>query len=234
MKMDDLSFEQPITLVGAGPCGADLLQACLSIAPLSLAADGGAATLLRNGHRPLAVIGDMDSLRDEVLSPEHQAQLSSDDILHPIAEQETTDFEKCVTSIRTPLILGAGFLGGRVDHQLAAQNVLVRYPHHKCILIGDEDIMFVLPPDLALNLEVGMRISLFPMAEARVKSKGLFWATEGLAFTPNGQIGTSNRVTGPVRLLAQTPTMLLILPRSTLVVAVAALQQAGAWHTSWQ
>jgi hypothetical protein len=37
-----------------------------------------------------------------------------------------------------------------------------------------------------------------------------------------------------VRLLAQTPTMLLILPRSTLVVAVAALQQAGAWHTSWQ
>ena len=47
--------------------------------------------------------------------------------VHAVGEQETTDLEKCLYSVEAPLFLGVGFLGGRVDHQLAAMNALVKY-----------------------------------------------------------------------------------------------------------
>ena len=45
--------------------------------------------------------------------------------LHPIPEQDSTDFDKCLRHIAAPLVLGVGFLGGRVDHELAAFSTLV-------------------------------------------------------------------------------------------------------------
>ena len=176
------SYPHPVTLVGAAPLAANLLRFALNIAPKAIAADGGVNHLRALGVDPLAVIGDMDSV-----ALEHQ-QLWERNLFFPIAEQDSTDFEKSLARLAAPMIFGVGFLGGRFDHALAAQTVLVRYPHRKCILLGSEDIVFLAPPRLSLGLPLETRLSLFPMAPVKILSEGLYWPTRGLTFQPDGPL----------------------------------------------
>ena len=217
------SYPHPITLVGAAPLAADLLRFALNFAPKAIAADGGVNHLRALGVDPLAVIGDMDSV-----ALEHQ-KLWDRDLFFPIAEQDSTDFEKSLARLAAPMIFGVGFLGGRFDHALAAQTVLVRYPHRKCILLGSEDIVFLAPPRLSLDLPLDTRVSLFPMAPVKISSEGLYWPTRSLTFQPDGQVGTSNKVSGPLRLQPENAKMLVILPRLHLEQVAAALGAAPSW-----
>ena len=219
-----VSKNEPITLVGGAPVGTKLLSEAIAIAPLTVAADGGAKVLLECDHDPLAVIGDMDSLPGDL-----QARIPENRI-HHIAEQDSTDFEKCLSRITAPLIVGVGFLGGRIDHQMAVQSVLSRYAHHRCLLIGMYDAMCVVPPQFALDLPVGTRVSLFPMAPTKIASQGLQWPTEGLQFSPSGQIGTSNRSIGKLILAPQNSAMLIILPRKFAPQIAEALLCAPKWR----
>lgn len=158
------------------------------------------------------------------------AALAFADVMHPIAEQETTDFDKALRNIAAPLVIAIGVTGGRFDHELAVMHTLVRRAGWRCIVLGAESLTFVCPPDIALNLEPGSVLSLFPMGSVGVFSDGLRWATQGLDFAPDRLIGTSNEVTGPVRLVADGPRMLVILPRAALDEAVRALLAApGGW-----
>lgn len=210
MKDIIVHANDPVTLVGGGPTDSETLALALSLAPRLVAADGGAAVALAAGHVPEAVIGDMDSLSasDRALLPEGS--------VHQIDEQDSTDFDKCLTAIRAPLVLGLGFTGARLDHQMAAFNSLVRHPRQRCILIGAQEIILLAPPALRMDLDKGAVLSLFPMGAVEGSSEGLEWPLRGLNFAPDGQVGTSNRVTGPVWLAFTAPKMLLILPRSVL------------------
>lgn len=211
--------DRPVALVGGAPVVADDLALAGAFADLWVAADGGADTLHRAGITPSAVIGDMDSLSA-------LARAAFADCLHPIAEQDSTDFDKALRHINAPLVIGVGFSGARLDHELAAMNVLVRRAEQPCILLGAETLVFHCPPKIALNLPVGSDLSLFPMARLRCASTGLHWATGGVSFAPDGMIGTSNRVAGPVTLHPDSAGMLVILPRAALAVVVAALMPA--------
>ena len=208
---------EPITLLGAGSSQREDVALAMVRAPTLVAADGGAARALAFGYVPDAVIGDLDSLTPEVVE-----QVPRDRV-HKIPEQETTDFDKCLRSVAAPLVLGVGLLGGRVDHQLAAMNVLVRRAEVACILLGASDIVFAAPPEMVLDLSPGVRVSLFPMAPVEGRSTGLHWPIDGIPFSPGGRVGTSNVATGPVRLIFSRPGMLLLLPRSELDRAVSAL-----------
>jgi thiamine pyrophosphokinase len=73
-----------------------------------------------------------------------------------------------------------------------------------------------------MDLRPGDRFSLFPMAPVTGRSAGLEWPIDGLAFAPSLRGGTSNRVTGPVRLEMDSPGMLVIVPRARLAQALAA------------
>jgi thiamine pyrophosphokinase len=211
----------PVTLVGGGPIAPGALAAALAMAPEAVAADGGGDVALPGGARFRAVIGDMDSLGDpERLAAEGAA-------LHPLAEQETTDLEKCLYSVAAPLCIGVGFLGGRLDHTLAALNAVVRHAG-PVVLIGAGDLCFRCPPELALELAAGTPVSLFPLGPARgTRSEGLRWPVEGLELDPAGRIGTSNAATGgPVRLGFDAPRVLVILPVRALGQVVARLRGA--------
>lgn len=209
--------ENPVTLVGASDVNPLDVEKSLTQAPTLVAADGGAAVLLAQGYRPEMVIGDFDSLSE----PARQELLPNQ--LHYVSEQETTDFEKCLTAIEAPLILALGFTGRRLDHELSVYNALTRFPDHRCVVLGTSDLVFLAPRSLALDLEVGSRLSLFPMAAVTGHSQGLEWPIEGLDFAPNGRVGTSNRVTGPVRLSFDADAMLVITPRAALAAVLAAL-----------
>jgi thiamine pyrophosphokinase len=211
-----LASRQPVTLIGGAPVSRDDLDAALALAPVLAAADSGADAALGFGLMPRAVWGDLDSISDQA----RQAIPARD--LHRIAEQDSTDFEKCLSRIRAPLVIGIGFCGARQDHFLAALATLARRVGPATILLAGEDVITLAPPRIALDLAPGTRLSLFPMAAASGRSTGLAWPIDGLAFAPDGRIGTSNRATGPVTLQIDGP-MLLILPRAELARLAAVL-----------
>ncbi|MDE0590143.1 thiamine diphosphokinase [Halocynthiibacter sp. C4] len=212
-----VSKTKAITLVGGGDADSAMLEEAQKFAPTLVACDGGAGFVLKNKGNPEAVIGDMDSIDART-----KAAIAPDR-LHFVAEQDTTDFEKALLRIEAPLILGVGFLGGRLDHELAVLHALVKYDSPKVILLGREDIAFVAPERIALDLPIGSRLSLFPLGPVSGVSEGLEWPIKGLSFDPLSKIGTSNRVTGPVELSFSNRAMLLILPRAGLSAVIDAL-----------
>ena len=213
-----------ITLLGGGKARPGELEEALRYAPCLVAADGGAGFALDQGQMPAAIVGDLDSI------PASARAAVPAERIHEIADQDSTDFDKALRSVRAPLVLGVGFLGRRVDHQLANFNVLVRRHEQRCILIGKHDVVLAAPRRIALALAPESRVSLFPMAPVTGRSKGLHWPIDGLDMAPDGGIGTSNRVSagqvGPVELSFARPGMLLILPRAALGAAMDGLRQS--------
>ena len=171
---------------------------------------------LAHGLVPQAVWGDFDSI-----SARARAGIPPEN-LHPVTEQDSTDFEKCLSRIDAPLVIAVGFAGARHDHFLAALSTLSRRIGPPCILIAAEDVITLCPPEIALDLRPGTRLSLFPMGPASGYAQGLKWPIDGLDFAPDARIGTSNAATGPVLLQTEGP-MLLILPRAHLGTLARAL-----------
>lgn len=208
---------EPVTLIGGAAVTKARINRAIALAPEVVAADGGADAALEHGVHPGAVIGDFDSI-----SKETRAALP-DSRLHRIDEQDSTDFDKCLRNIRAPLVIGIGFSGDRLDHALAAYNTLVRQPGRRCILLGAEELVFLAPPSVSLDLAAGTRVSLFPMGAVEGVSDGLEWPINGLNFSPDGRVGTSNIATGTVHMSMTSPKMLVILPEHTLEVVVRSL-----------
>jgi thiamine pyrophosphokinase len=217
------SENEPITIVGGAHFSKELLLEALERAPIVYAADGGANLCMQYRCQPKQVIGDLDSI-----SPSVRCEIEPSRVIH-VSEQDTTDFEKLLIRVKAPLMLAVGFMGGQIDHQMTVQTVLATHAHQKIICVGEHDVMFVSPPEINLALEAGTRVSLYPMAPVQVQSKGLYWATDGLCFAPDGQIGTSNRATGPVSLTPSSPRVLVILPKTCLDISINAMQVAPYW-----
>lgn len=220
-----VSSDAPITVVGGAEATPQDLHKALSLAPICVAADGGALLAQREGVPMAAVIGDFDSIPTTVTDtmPLH--------LLHRIEEQMSTDFEKVLMRVKTPLIIGVGFLGGRLDHELAALHSLLAFAHQPCILLGPEQIVFHAPPVIDVPTTTGDLVSLFPMGQVRGRSDGLAWPIEGLDFAPGRKIGTSNAATGPMRLEMEGPGMLVIVPARLIRAVVGAFlrQQRAPW-----
>ena len=221
MNQPIVSSDAPIIVIGGFRPAPKALSDALNLGEIVVCADGGADFALSEGIRPQAVIGDMDSIGASARSAFSQ-------VLHPIAEQDSTDFDKTLRNIASPLVLGVGLTGGRIDHELGTLNVLVRHPHRRCILIGEETITLLCPPSLDLALPMGSPLSLYPMGDVGCDSAGLRWPTAGMRFAPDGRLGTLNKVDSAVELRPDAPKMVLILPREALTVTVQALAAADA------
>lgn len=199
------------TLVGGAPVSTDIVAIALTRAPRLVAADGGADTVLAAGLRPARVIGDMDSVSQA-------ARAAFCDVLAPVTEQDSTDFDKALRQSQSPFVIGVGFIGARVDHFLACLTTLARRREAApCLLLGDEDCLCILPAEVRLKVPVGTRVSLWPLGPATGQSRGLEWPIDGIEFSPGGRVGTSNRSTLPdVWIATQGAPMALILPASQL------------------
>lgn len=214
----------PILLVGGGEAPVAEVQALARQCVAVVAADGGADAALGAGLVPDAVIGDLDSL-----SAQARLRIPAPQI-HFVAEQESTDFEKALCRTAAPLVLAHGFMGARRDHELANFNTLVRHPHRACILLGSSELVLHVPPHLHVDVPQDTRVSVFPMAAVRARSRGLVWPLDGLDLAPWGRVGTSNRAQGAFSISPQAPGLLLLLPRSCLDAVVKALAVPGpAW-----
>lgn len=214
MKAKMLKFGRPVTLVGGGVLTFDMLDDAMPIAPEIVAADGAADRLQDLGVEPNAVIGDMDSIKDASAWEEGKAAF-----LH-LPEQDSTDFEKCLYATEAPFYLAAGFTGARVDHTLAVFHALLCYPKKRVILLGEEEVIFAMPPRREMSFEVvpGATVSFYPMSPSKgLRSSGLQWPIEGLSMAAGSQIGTSNRaVSGRISAEFSEAGVLAMLPRRFL------------------
>ncbi len=214
---------QGVTLVGGGAFAVQDLSLAMALAPVLVAADGGANALCAMGHIPNQVIGDMDSL-DSALKRQLAGRLVS------VPEQDSTDFDKCLRLIQAPFIIGLGFDGARLDHTLAAMTSLVWHGRARVVLLCAQDICFLAPPQISLDLSVGERVSLFPMTAVTGRSSGLHWPIDGLQFAPDSTIGTSNRAaSAEVTLAFDAPGMLVLLERARLQQTVTQLAAGPDW-----
>ena len=196
---DQLLFTSPILLFGAAPIARSSLS-CLDRCqnwPV-VAADGGLVTALSCGLRPQAVIGDMDSANDLDQMPDDIRQIKR-------FGQDDTDFEKSLDLISAPLIIGIGFLDGRLDHSLAALDALARLPHDRpVLLVGGDDVLLRLRGDFEMTLPLTSRFSVWPLGVQHfLHSHGLEWPLDDVTMAFGKRTGTSNQVTGtPVSITA--------------------------------
>jgi thiamine pyrophosphokinase len=183
-----LNFNRPVVLIGGGVSSPEDLGFLKDVAPYIVAADGGANYLRRWDVRPDAIIGDMDSIREEAFW-----RASKGVKFVPVTEQDSTDLEKCLRLTRAPCYFGLGFFGGRFDHSLAALHALLAFADRKLILVGPDDLTFLAPQIWRARLDPGAVVSIYPLRPVTgVASTGLRWPVDGLALEVGGRIGSSN------------------------------------------
>lgn len=216
-------FDGGVTLVGGGAPDRAAFDLARARAPHVVAADGGANALCGWGIDPAVIIGDMDSVRDLA-----GWRARPGVAVAQIAEQDSTDLEKCLTATRAPFYLGVGLMGRRFDHSLAALHALLRWPDRRIVLLGEEDAVFMAPPDWRADLAPGARVSFFPLLPVRgVASTGLVWPIEGLDFAAGQRIGTSNAArTAQVSARFGGPGMVAMVERRFLDAVLDSLTRA--------
>lgn len=181
---------RPLILVGNGAYDTAMLAQFAPMGPV-VAVDGGYYGCRIAGITPDLLIGDMDSVDAADLVDARRAT-----IVHPLTEQDTTDLEKALRYVRAPAIIGFGFLGKRFDHSLAALSVLAKYTHqHRVMLVGSDDVLHVTSRPFSMQMEKGCRVSVWPLGQIDfAHSSGLHWPLDGLRLRPDGQVGTSNKM----------------------------------------
>ena len=148
--------------------------------------------------------------------------------IHAVAEQETTDLEKCLYSVEAPLFVGLGFLGGRIDHHLAAMNALAQEPREAGGADRRRGSLLPLPAEFAIDLAAGTRVSLFPMAPvARARMGRAALAAPRVVPARRPDRDLERALGGRVRMAFDAPRMLVILPAALLGPVVERLRGAA-------
>lgn len=182
-----------------------------------IAVDSGADAVLEAGLTPLAVIGDLDSLSQI-------ARNTFAESLCQIDEQSTTDFEKALTRVVAPAIIGLGFTGGRMDHILSVLSVMVRYPEKPVILADANDVSFLAPQgETVFALPKATRVSLMPVIPATVSLNGVVWPFSQTWMSMAGFTSPSNAAIGGDVTIQTDAPILVTLPRAHLPTALKAV-----------
>ena len=210
MSCPNFHSSAPILLVGAGPALQKTVKEAFAHCDFIIAADGGARWVADSGLPIRAIIGDGDSLGDP----------SGGGDLFLSRDQDTTDFQKCLAAIDAPLILGVGFLGGRLDHQLAVFSAMLKDPR-PIIVLDHAELAFIVPPRWGCDLPSGTAISFYPLRPVRASTGGVAYPVCDAHLRPDGLISTSNTVTGRVTVQTDQRGLLCSLPVDHLPAIIA-------------
>ncbi|MFH1567155.1 MAG: thiamine diphosphokinase [Gemmatimonadota bacterium] len=203
-------------IVGNGePPPRALLLECLAGQPLILCADGGANVVWDAGHVPDWVVGDLDSVRPEVLArvpAPHRVRVDADDT--------GTDLQKVLhqaldLGVREAVLLG--FTGRRVDHTLWNLGLLKAYGDCLALRLVDAhcDVRLI-GAGIRFRAAIGQKLSLCPLSGpvAEITTHGLRWPLKGEALAPGVKDGISNEVVAnPVEIAVGSGDLLLCLQR---------------------
>ena len=217
-----LVYDGILVIVGGGAVDVPLLQRLSAEGARLVGADSGGDAIMEAGLVPDAIIGDLDSISDPEGWPEATR------VFH-IAEQITTDFEKCLYSTRAPVTVALGMTGRRFDHTLSAISAATRFARERRIILSDEnDVALAMSGDFSFRIPVGERVSIYPLTPIDfVRSEGLRYPLDGLHLEQGGLIGTSNEaLTETIKIEPADDTpWLLIVEKSHLPALLSALRR---------
>jgi len=151
-----------------------------------IAADGAANSLLERTIKTTLIIGDLDSVRYDIL--EQHA------FLH-FPDQESSDYQKAMHYLKDNSLLPAiivGINGGHLDHLLNNINIFMET---NCLLYAPPIKGFVIKDKSRLNflLPLQTKISLMGIPEATISSKGLKWELNHSHLSFPGKTSCFNR-----------------------------------------
>lgn len=155
--------------------------------------DGSARSLIAFGLEPFAIVGDLDSLDDEMID-RYTGRVFRDD------NQETNDLTKAVTWCRqsgyTDLVI-LGATGKREDHTLGNISLIAEYCEFSNVkLITDTGIFIPVNKSCSLETFPGQQVSVFSISpETEVTSEGLKFPLAGMKIR-NWWEATLNEATG--------------------------------------
>jgi len=157
---------------------------CLEVldgAGMVICCDGAAGRLLEYGRTPDVIIGDMDSLSEEL-----KERFAS--IIVEIEDQESNDLTKAMRYCREQAYKKATILGAtghREDHSLGNISLLLEYNRFMEVdMISDHGIFFPARDREKIPSYPGERFSIFSLDNrVRVTSNGLLYPLAGLRLT---------------------------------------------------
>lgn len=163
---------------GTFPTGPEPLK-LLANADKVVCCDGAALEYIARGGEPDVIIGDLDSLPQE-LCQKYQ------DRVHHIAEQETNDLSKafgyCLNQGWNDVVI-LGATGKREDHTIGNIALLADFAEEmpSIRMVTDEGEFFVVFEHCEFAMVKGQEISLFALRhDTHIYSEGLMYPLDGM------------------------------------------------------
>jgi thiamine pyrophosphokinase len=174
-----------------------IITALAARADLVVCADGGANAAHALGLTPDLVIGDFDSIRDDVLAAYRATGVRCE----RLARQDDTDFEKALLALRARGVGEVdivGATGGLLDHALGNLSILLRYVGGMRVMLVDPDYRIdVITASARFSSVPDERISIVPLlASSGVTLSGLRYALYDAWLSPGVLEGTCNQAMG--------------------------------------
>lgn len=207
-----------IVLGGDAP-GKALLESCAACADLTIAADKGLEAFARAGLKPDLLLGDMDSVREDVLLG-MQADTEIDRL--PCIKDDTDGVHALDVAIERGAkhITLLGALGGRMDHALANLMLLIRAQRKgvSAQILSESVCIERVNGCMTLHGAKGDTVSLLPLGEAKgVTIRGFFYPLKEYDLDSAYPLGISNVVTEDAASISVQSGDLLLFHNRNLV-----------------
>jgi len=139
--------------------------------------DGSTRNIVNEGFSPVAIVGDMDSLDDDLA-------LKFADRLYPDGDQETNDLTKAVAwchSKRYDDLVIVGATGKREDHTIGNISLLAEYVRTvKVLMVTDTGFFFPAVETTEIKSFTGQQVSIFSIdGKNEITSSGLKYPLTG-------------------------------------------------------
>ncbi len=161
-----------------------------------ICADGGANHAYLMNLVPKAVIGDLDSIRPDVLK-----NLNRHTEVIKISRQNDTDVEKCIKySLKKGYndIILMGVTGDRLDHTFCNLGIVLKYYKQiKLKILAENSLLIPYSGEVTLDTVPGETISLYGFnRKTKIKSSGLKYKLNNIPLPFGEKESTSNRAAG--------------------------------------
>ena len=176
------------------------------------AADGSAKKLRERDILPNYIVGDLDSLFDEIELWREQKGI----IIHEVSDQNSTDYEKTLEFVigqGCKNIMVCGIHGGELDHTLNNWSITIRYGRaHKIAVYDNGKIAVPIYESVQFATVRDNIISLIPQPQVLLTTEGLEWNLRKEVLELGKREGARNRATGAsVQLQVHSGSCLLFL-----------------------
>ena len=172
----------------------------IASADLIIAADSGAATALRYGCTPAIVVGDFDSLDEQLVE---QLRTGGSHIVTAAVEKDETDTELAVQLAieqgATEITLLGALGGARFDHTMANVFLLAGFDSVSIKIVDGPSVCWSVkgPGNTTIDGQVGDLLSLLPLTgdASGISTSGLYYPLQGETLYFGRPRGVSNVLT---------------------------------------